>query len=335
MIDGIPVFDCVIHVYDMSDASLRDDEPTAEHARQHLVALNAASRMAPGNAGYELAKRWTPAEVHEAVFVRGLTDLAMAQTVPIYDWFTDWFAPVQAQYAMAQAYPDEVLFCGGVDPILQGVPEAVRQLEMQITEMGARSIKLYNGHIRGGWRCDDPAVAYPLYEKCQELGVDVVQFHKGSPFGMQNLEELSPLDLQKAARDFPDLNFIIHHAAIPFFEETVNIAGRFPNIYVAMSGIINFSLVAPRLVQEWMGKLLQQVGVNKILWGSEAALQGSPRPFLEAFVHDFEIPEDLRVGYGYPQITHSDKALILGGNFARLMGVDLDAAAAREPATAV
>jgi uncharacterized protein len=334
MIDGIPVFDCVIHVYDMSDASLREDEPTSEHARQHLVALNSASRLAPGNAGYELAKRWTPEEVYDAVFTRGLTDLAMAQTVPIYDWFKDWFAPVQAQYEMAQLYPDEVLFCGGVDPVLQGVSEAVRQLEIQINEMGARSIKLYNGHIRGGWRCDDPEVAYPLYEKCQELGVDVVQFHKGSPFGMQNLEELSPLDLQKAARDFPDLNFIIHHAAIPFFEETVNIAGRFPNIYVAMSGIINFCLVAPRLVQEWMGKLLQQVGVEKILWGSEAALQGSPRPFLEAFVHDFEIPHDLRDGYGYPQITRADKELILGGNFARLMGVDLASRVTAERAPA-
>jgi len=36
-----------------------------------------------------------------------MTDLAMAQTVPIFDWFKDWFAPVRAQYEMAQLYPDQ------------------------------------------------------------------------------------------------------------------------------------------------------------------------------------------------------------------------------------
>jgi predicted TIM-barrel fold metal-dependent hydrolase len=334
MIDGIPVFDCVIHVYDMSDGNVRDDEPTSENAREHLVRLQAASRFAPGNQHYEVAKRWTPAEVYDAVFTLGLTDLAMAQAVPIYDWFKDWFAPVRAQYEMARRYPDQVLFCGGVDPVHQGVDEAVRQLEVQVTEMGARSVKLYNGHIDGSWRCDDRELAYPIYEKCQELGIEVVQFHKGSPFGMQNMEDLSPVDLQRAARDFQDLKFVIHHAAIPFFNETVNIASRFPNVYVAMSGLINFFLVAPRLVQEWMGRLLAEVGVDRILWGSEAALQGSPRPFVEAFVRDFEIPEELRSGYGWPQITRADKELIMGGNFARLMGVDLQALVAPDPVAA-
>jgi hypothetical protein len=324
VIDGIPVFDCVIHVYDMSDENLRADEPTSRHARDHVAALSSASRLAPGNEGYGLAWRWTPEEVHEAVFTHGLTDLAMAQTVPTFDWFEDWFAPVRAQHEMALRYPEQVLFCGGVDPVATGVAEAVRQIEHQVTEMGARSMKFYNGHLDRSWRCDDPELAYQLYEKCQELGVDVVRFHKGAPFGMQNVEDLSPLDLQKAARDFPDMKFVIHHAAIPFFEETVNIAARLPNIYVALSGNLNFFIIAPRLTQTWVGRLLAEVGVDKLLWGSEATLQGSPRPFLEAFVREFEIPEDLRSGYGYPQITLEDKKAILGGNFAQLMGIDLD-----------
>ena len=35
--------------------------------------------------------------------------------------------------------------------------------------------------------------------------------------------------------------------------------------------------------------------------------------------------EDLRAGYGYPQITRADKERILGRNFAELMGIDIDA----------
>ena len=37
-----------------------------------------------------------------------------------------------------------------------------------------------------------------------------------------------------------------------------------------------------------------------------------------------EMPDDLREGYGYPEITREDRENILGKNFARLMGVDIE-----------
>jgi hypothetical protein len=67
-----------------------------------------------------------------------------------------------------------------------------------------------------------------------------------------------------------------------------------------------------------------EVGVEKLMWGSEAALAGGPAPYLRAFM-ELEIPEDLRSGYGYPQITDTDRERILGRNFAELMGIDIDA----------
>jgi predicted TIM-barrel fold metal-dependent hydrolase len=250
--------------------------------------------------------------------------MAMAQVVPIFDWFNDFFAPVAAQHAMAQAYPDRVLFCGGVDPVYSGVEAALEQIEYQVGELGACSMKFYNGHVQRSWSCDDEQLAYPLYERCRELGVRVLQFHKGLPFGLQPLGPLSPLDLQAPARDFPDLDFVIHHLAEPYFEEALSIAARFQNVYLALSGNLNLAVLAPRLVQERLGRLLMEVGVHKLLWGSEAALAGGPAPYLRAFM-ELEIPEDLRDGYGYPQITREDKELILGRNFASLMGIDLDA----------
>ena len=51
---------------------------------------------------------------------------------------------------------------------------------------------------------DDPKLAYPLYEKCLELGVTSVQFHKGQPFGRQRLEFLMPNDLQRAGAELGD-----------------------------------------------------------------------------------------------------------------------------------
>lgn len=319
MIDDIVVFDNVIHAYDMSDENLRPDVPTAKVSRAHMAGALGVPRRQPAEA---LMRRWTADDLYELVFSDGATDFAMAQVVPIYDWYTSWFAPVQAQHEMAVKYPDRVMFCGGVDPNLEGLPAALDAITEQITGMGARSMKFYNGHIDSAWDCSDPEVAYPMYERCRDLGVNVLQFHKGIPFGVQNMEYLRPNDLQGAARDFPELTFIIHHLAMPYVDETISIASRFPNVHLALSGTQSQLFSAPRRMEKTIGRLLSEVGVHKLLWGSEAPLVGSPRPYLEAFVA-LEIREELMDDYGYPQITRADKEAILGGNFARMMGVDL------------
>jgi hypothetical protein len=325
MIDGHFVFDNVIHVYDLSDENTRRDD-ASQYGRKDMN-LHATGARGPGyrpEDAFDWERRWSVEDMYDLVFVQAPTDMAMAQVVPLFEWFNDFFAPVAAQHAMAKAYPDRVLFCGGADPVHSGVEGAAEQIEYQARELGAVSMKFYNGHERHAWRCDDEKLAYPLYEKCRQVGIGTVQFHKGSPFGLQPLGPLSPLDLEAPARDFPDLNFIIHHLALPFFDEALSIAGRFPNVYLALSGNMNMLLVQPRRIQERMGRMLTEVGVHKLLWGSEAALAGGPAPHLRAFV-DMEIPEDLRRDYGFPQITRDDKDRILGRNFAQLMGVDIDA----------
>jgi predicted TIM-barrel fold metal-dependent hydrolase len=322
VIDGIFVFDNVIHVYDLSDANLRQDRPDARSARDHLLAQGRANRFPSSSEETDFAKRWQLEEIYQMVFVEGGTDMAMAQVVPLFDWYADLFAPVATQHAMAQRYPERVLFCGGVDPLYAGLENALAEIDRQIFELGARSMKFYNGHVDGSWRCDDREIAYPLYERCQANGVSVLQFHKGVPLGLQNVEDLRPNDLQGPARDFPELTFIIHHLALPYFDEALNIASRFPNVYLSLSGNIGYSIVAPRLVEEQLGRLLMHVGPEKLLWGSEAALLGNPRPYIERFL-ELTISEDLQNGYGYPEITREDKIAILGENFARLMKVDL------------
>jgi uncharacterized protein len=53
---------------------------------------------------------------------------------------------------------------------------------------GPRSIKFYTAHTRGrSWRMDDPQLAYPLYERMLEYGVDIAQVHKGNPLGPEQL----------------------------------------------------------------------------------------------------------------------------------------------------
>jgi predicted TIM-barrel fold metal-dependent hydrolase len=313
MIDGMFVFDNVIHLSDTTDANLRADVSTAAQERDSSL------RFVGAGGG----RTWSVEEMYDIVFVQSPTDLAMAQVVPIFDWYMNWFAPVELQHKLATAYPDRVLFCGGVDPVHRGLADAIDQLDYQKKELGACSFKFYNGHDRGSWRCDDEKVAYPLYEKSRSLGVNVLQFHKGVPFGLQDMDYMRPVDLQAPARDYPDMTFIIQHLAYPYLDEAIFIAARFPNVYLCLSGIAGLILTQPRFVTKIIGRLLMGAGPEKILWGSEAALAGVPAAALKLFM-ELEMPEDLRTGYGYPEFTREDKEKILGLNFAQIMGIDLD-----------
>lgn len=319
MIDDLFVFDCVIHLHDMSDENLDPRRRDSAHVRDLQVGMGEMLRGIHGD-DLDYATRMSVEDMHRLVFEESPTDMAMAQVVPVFDWYPSFWAPVELQHAMAAAYPEKVLFCGGVDPSYRGLAFALEEIERQRTELGAVSFKFYNAHVTDPWRCDDEAVAYPLYDACRRVGVDVVQFHKGIPFGTENLEWGRPNDLQAACRDFPDMTFVLHHLAVPYFDETVAIASRFPNLYLALSANLAFTPIAPRQVQWQLGVLLQRVGADKLLYGSEAGLAGPPAPYLRAFL-DLEIPDDLRSGYGLPQITREDHRKILGANFARLMNV--------------
>jgi uncharacterized protein len=58
--------------------------------------------------------------------------MVMAQAVVLYDVYKKGFAPVRAQYEFARAYPDRVLFCGGVDPLYPNLQGALEDMEHQV-----------------------------------------------------------------------------------------------------------------------------------------------------------------------------------------------------------
>jgi uncharacterized protein len=177
------------------------------------------------------------------------------------------------------------------------------------------------------WRMDDPKVAFPIFEKAQELGVRTIGVHKGVPLGPQPIEHTQTWDMDGAAANFPDLNFIIYHVGLPFLDETCWQLIRYPNLYASLAATVNFVVRAPRMFAEILGKLLFWCGEDKIIYGSEAPLW-HPQWALRAF-QDFQIPQDLCDGYGYPQLTDQAKRKILGENLLRLHGMDVEETKAR------
>src|SRR6266404_1602557 len=318
------IFDNVVHAFDLTEPNVAGARVTSgyDHADLIVGAARAySSQLNPFNPTLK-GHAMTPEIAHAYLFENSQIDMAVAQTVPLYAYFKDGFAPSARNYELARAYPNRFVFCGGVDPLWQGVDAALDELERQRVEWGAMSYKFYQTQYDRSWRADDEKLAYPLYERCIKLGVTSVQFHKGVPFAFENIEDLRPNDLQKAARDFPKLNFVIHHIGMPFVDETMNIAARFPNVWVALSGWVNAYPLMPYEMLHALGKALMFVGPDRLLWGTESFLAAAAQPWVDLFA-GVQIPEELQDKYGYPPITEEARRKMFGLNQARLLGIDV------------
>src|SRR3974377_1611290 len=78
---------------------------------------------------------------------------------------------------------------------------------------------MYTGAELGekAWFMDDEKVAYPFWTQTKKLGIKNLCVHKGLPLGAFNEKACTPFDLEKAARDWPDLNFIVYHSGFRGF----------------------------------------------------------------------------------------------------------------------
>jgi hypothetical protein len=207
------------------------------------------------------------------------------------------------------------------------------------------------------WRHDDEQVAYPTFEwidkqypklKVQKPGFNNICVHKGLTNAEPVRPEIGhPADLPKAAKDWPNLNFITYHACIQpaFFmydalqdvksgklregvpdikwtTEYAILVRPYRNTYAELgttwaSSIVTFPTVAAHL----MGQLMKFMGPDRIVFGSDSVWYGSPQWQIDALWR-FQIPEDLRKKFGYPELTPEAKRKILGLNSAKLYGLN-------------
>jgi predicted TIM-barrel fold metal-dependent hydrolase len=329
------IFDNAVHAYDNTSTNVFDaNKEEADYFTigpgsvgkmiAELPALDATGRLwsDPDFA----RKRLGIDEALKLLFQDSETDMAMAQTVPISDFWKDFVYPLQMQYELKEAAPDRIVFVGAVDPNTMSPAECVREVERQVRDLGATSIKFYQASaFDKWWSADDREVVYPIFEKCLELGVRCVQFHKGFAFSQQLMSPaMRSLDLQRPARDFPELQFIVHHMGWPYEDETIQVVSRFPNISLSMAALIQFYAIAPKMAQHILGKALLWLGPQRVLYGSEGFVWPNFQSIIELF-DEMEMPEQLQEDYGYPAITREMKELMYGGNLARIMGIDIEA----------
>ena len=336
MLDDMFVIDAVAHAYNQTPENFAD--PAGAGAIAELAYQLALGSPDPR---YELPREvylsdWQVPDLATLLFRESETDVAVMHPLAI-SAFKDGYVSIEKAAEALRDYPDR--FVGSyacVDPLTGA--RGLDSLEHQVDTLHPMGLKLYptswDGNTAVSWRMDDPKLIYPLYEKAGELGLRHIAVHKAVPIGPIVVgDAYDPSDLENAATAFPDLNFEIVHGGLAFIEETAWLMARFANIYVNME-IQN--IIVERRPRTFAKILLGlcHVGGNAILdrlfWGSGGTLV-HPQPGLRAFL-DFEFPEDMLDDAGLfrpvQQITRENKRNMLSGTFARLHGIDLDAAAA-------
>src|SRR6266853_1869307 len=158
-------------------------------------------------------------------------------------------------------------------------------------------------------------------------------------------------DLGKAAKDWPQMNIVVYHAALrPFLElpdqawaefeasgrikwatDLAEIPEKFgvTNVYAELgTSFANSAVAHPKFSAAFVGTLIKGMGADHVVWGSDTLWYGSPQWQIEA-MRRLEIPDDMQKKYGFAALggaNSATKQMIFGANSARIYRLNLKAA---------
>ena len=346
------IFDVQTHHVDIAQ-QWYDMAPDGQVVKSFFTQLRPNAKT-----GKEALDQLNRAHYVKEIFGDSDTVMAIISGVPSRDWDKNPLPP--DQMVATRAFVNEiagsrrVLSHGLLRPNL-GKPE-LEEMERQVKELKIDAWKMYTGAELGekSWFMDDEKVAYPFWEKSKALGIKNLCVHKGLPLTAFNEKACTPFDLEKAAKDWPDLNFIVYHSAFRGFgwiargtgeritdpiskdprelawtSDLIRILKRNPdikNIYFELGSTFNMtSAYNPETCMHMLGQMIQVAGADHILWGTDSIWNGSPQSQIER-LRRMKMKESLMEKFGYPELTDEIKNQIFGLNAARLLGVDIPAA---------
>jgi predicted TIM-barrel fold metal-dependent hydrolase len=376
-------------IFDVSEAEAADPARAAERAESlkgqfifddqtHFVHDKFEQQGLLGLAVYA-AENWNPALTDKEktdlyyykfenyvrqIFLNSDTSVAVLSGAPFDDKSWEFLSNVQMREAA-----DTVNKIAGSKRMLAhalarpGQPGWMDEVDHAIAELRPDSWKMYtigdplSAKTKYPWRLDDEKLVYPFYEKARQAGIRNICIHKGlmpadyeqSWAGVWKYN--THWDIGKAAKDWPDLNFIIYHGCLRAFQESPDAVlakfeqtgeiewasqlARIPqelgvtNVYAEMgTSFANSCTANPRFAAALLGTWIKGMGVDHVVWGTDSVLYGSPQWQIEA-LRRLEIPEDMQKKHGFAPLGPADsqvKNQILAYNSARLYNLNLRAA---------
>lgn len=287
-----------------------------------------------------------------------LTDVpnSGASTAPIP--FTDAVGTQEMVAQLTHGGAPRVLLHDVIAPNFGPLKGQLADMEAKVAGGHVAAFKVYTawGPFGQGFDLDDPRIGLPVLQRAHDLGVRVFCSHKGLPLMRFDPTHNGPRDIVAAAKIFPDMQFVVFHAAWdpshregPYDPADAAIGinsllkalddhaiGPNSNVWVDLGTTWRTVLTDPDQAAHVMGKLLSRVGEDRVLWGTDAIWYGSPQPQVMAF-RAFQISVEYQDRFKYPALTDDRKRKVLGLNAANLFGFDAHAtrcALEQDPLTA-
>jgi uncharacterized protein len=292
------------------------------------------------------------------IYLDSDTKVALLSSAPFDD--PDWWLLhndqiVQAREAINKVAGTRRMFAHSV--FTPGTAGWMDEIDRAIAELHPDSWKGYtigdplSPSSKGtAWRLDDEKLVYPFYEKAVKAGINTICIHKG--LLPRDYEQSWPGvwkhatvdDVPKAAKDWPQLNFVMYHGALRMFLESpdqmladfertgridwasdlADIPAKYgvKNVYAELGTTFATCAVAsPRLAGALVGEFVNKMGADHVVWGTDSVWYGSPQWQIEAF-RRLEIPDDIVKRFGYKTrlggANSKVKRMIFGENSAKI-----------------
>ena len=325
MIDGTVVIDAVVHGYNSPPETYQ--HPLAGVVVESLYSGYHRIFSPRGDARWQLDReRFERADgvlLGDALFAESQTDFAIFHDIPLYGMYRGGASPLWVGRELAERHPGRVALFGGIWPHRSDPLDEVDRL---IDEEGCIGLKFYPYDIYDGvgqaTQMDDREGVYPILEHAQKRGLRSVAVHKAIAMAGCPVAPFGIADLDDALTAFPDLHFQIVHGGFAFLEETALQLTYHPNASVVLEGASALLVNSPLRFAEILARFLMTGAADRIVWGTGCTAL-HPRPMIEAF-WEFQLPENLIAGYGLSPLSRPQKAAILGGNIARIIGLEVE-----------
>src|SRR6218665_3529111 len=215
--EDIFIIDGHVHLWDGSKANLKN-----VHGQQFIDCFYAYhSNLSPKEYLWPKEKfdNYGPEVMYDDLFVKGYDDMAICQPTYLTDFYKNGFNTTEKNYEMKKKHPNRFIVNGAFDP--RDGEAGLDYLDELSETYGIKGVKLYTAEWRGdskGYKLSDPG-AQKYLERSAKLGIKNIHVHKGPTILPLNLDAFDVADIDDAATNFQNLNFIVEHCGLPRLDD--------------------------------------------------------------------------------------------------------------------